>query len=121
VAAALEHLSHLDHAVGQAYNIADDSHPTLEEALTLASETFGQKAPKLHLPLPVVKAAAKLEGMIASLRGKIPDLEYDAVHYLYDDYIVDNSKLKETGFTFLYPDFKESMKQIGEYYGKEGS
>lgn len=121
VATALEHLSHLDHAVGEAYNIADDSHPTLGEALTLAAETFGRKPPKLHLPLPVVKTAARLEGLIASLRGKIPDLEYDAVNYLYDDYVVDNSKLKQTGFTFLHPDFIESMKQIGELFRKDGS
>jgi UDP-glucose 4-epimerase len=34
VAAAVVHLSHLDEAVGKAFNIADDSHPTLEEALS---------------------------------------------------------------------------------------
>ncbi len=32
------------------------------------------------------------------MKGKIPDLEYEAVKYLYQDYVVDNSKLKETGF-----------------------
>jgi len=34
VAAAVVHLSHLDEAVGKAFTIADDSHPTLEEALS---------------------------------------------------------------------------------------
>ncbi len=118
VAAALEHLSLRDDAVGQAYNMADDSHPTLEEALTLAAETFGGKPPKLHLPLGLVKVAARAEGLMARLRGKIPDLEYEAVKYLYDDYMVDNSRLKETGYTFLYPDFRESMKQMEEYWNR---
>ena len=45
---------------------------------------------------------------------KVPDLEYDAVQYLYDDYVVDSTKLKETGFTFLFPDFQESLKQMEE-------
>jgi UDP-glucose 4-epimerase len=50
------------------------------------------------------------------MKGKIPDLEYDATKYLYNDYIVDNSRLKATGFQFQYPDFKESMKQIEKWY-----
>jgi UDP-glucose 4-epimerase len=116
VAAALEHLSHVEDAVGQAYNIVDDSRPTLEEALSLAAETFGIKPPRLHLPLPVVRMAAWLDGTLSTLTGKVPDLELDAVSYLYDDYVVDNTKLKETGFVFQYPDFRESMKQLGEAY-----
>jgi UDP-glucose 4-epimerase len=116
VAAAMEHLSHVEEAVGQAYNIVDDSHPTLEEALTLAADTFGTKPPRLHLPLPVVKAAAWFDGMVSAAKGKVPDLELDAVNYLCDDYVVDNTKLKDTGFVFRYPDFRESMKQLGEAY-----
>jgi len=116
VAAAMEHLSHVEDPVGQAYNIVDDSHPTLEQALRLAAEVFGKKPPRLHLPLPVVKAAAWLDGTLSALRGKVPDLELDAVNYLYDDYVVDNTKLKQTGFVFEYPDFEESIRQLGEAY-----
>jgi nucleoside-diphosphate-sugar epimerase len=115
-AAAMEHLSHVEGAEGQAYNIADDSHPTLAEALRLAAGTFGTKPPRLHLPLTVVKAAAWIEGILSARRNRIPDLELDAVNYLYDDYVVDNTKLKQTGFVFRYPDFSESMKQLGEAY-----
>jgi nucleoside-diphosphate-sugar epimerase len=116
VAAAVEHLSHLDEAVGEAYNISDNSNPTLEEALTLASEAFGMKAPNIHLPLGIVKIAARVDGFVSKMRGKVPDLEYDAVNYLYDNYVVDNTKLKKTGYNFIYPDFRESMKQMGEWY-----
>lgn len=111
-AAAVEHLSHLEEAVGQAYNIADDSHPTLEEALLLAARTFGTQSPRLHLPLGLIKVIARIDGLMSRLKNRIPDLEYDAVNYLYDDYIVDNRKLKNTGFRFTYPDFEESMKQL---------
>jgi nucleoside-diphosphate-sugar epimerase len=116
VAAAVEHLSHLDEAVGGAYNISDNSNPTLEVALTLASEAFGTKAPKMHLPLGIVKFAARVDGFVSKMKGKVPDLEYDAVNYLYEDYVVDNTKLKKTGYNFIYPDFRESMKQMGEWY-----
>ncbi len=116
VASALDHLSHTDEAVGKAFNIADDSRPTLEEALTIAAATFGTKPPKLHLPLVLVKALARLDGFMSQRKGRIPDLEYDAVRYLADSYVVDITRLKGTGYKFIYPDFAESMKQIGEWY-----
>lgn len=116
VAGAVEHLSHLDEAVGEAYNISDNSNPTLEEALTFASKAFGMKVPKIHLPLGIVKVAARLDGFFSKMKGRVPDLEYDAVNYLYEDYVVDNTKLKNTGYNFIYPDFRESMQQMGEWY-----
>jgi hypothetical protein len=36
----------------------------------------------------------------------------DAVRYLAADYVVDNTKLKATGYTFLFPDFHQSMLQM---------
>ncbi len=99
VAAAVEHLSCLDEAEGQVYNIADDSHPTVEEALTLAADAFGAKPPTLHLPLWLIGIVARFNGLIFRFTGKVPDLEYDAVRYLYDDYVVDNSKLKKKTWT----------------------
>lgn len=116
VAAAVYHLSLTDAAVGQAYNLAEDTHPTLEEALKMASEAFGTKPPATHLPLWLVKIVAKLDGAVSARKGRIPDLELDAVKYLYADYVVDNSKLKKTGYRMIYPDFRQSMKQIGEWY-----
>jgi nucleoside-diphosphate-sugar epimerase len=113
VAAAAVHLSEFDDAGGRAYNIADDSHPELGEALTLAAETFGSRAPRLHLPLGLVAAVATLQGQVARLRGRIPDLEVDAVRLLRDDYLVDNTKLKDTGYEFIYPDFRASMTEMG--------
>lgn len=118
VAAAVVHLSQLDEAVGKAFNIADDSHPTVEEALTIAARTFGVKAPRLHLPLAIVKAFARMGGFVSKMRGRIPDLEYGAVRYLGSDYVVDNTRLKATGYKFIYPDFEESMKQMGEWFSK---
>ncbi len=116
VAAAVVHLSQLDTAVGEAFNIADDSHPTLEEALVTAARAFGAKPPRLHLPLAIVKAFARVDGLIAKRRGRIPDLEYDALRHLGADYIVDNSKLKTTGYRFIHPDFEKSMAQMAEWY-----
>jgi nucleoside-diphosphate-sugar epimerase len=54
------------------------------------------------------------------MRGRISDLEHDAVRYLCDDYVVDNSRLKSTGYEFIYPDFEQSMRQMAEWYRERG-
>jgi nucleoside-diphosphate-sugar epimerase len=116
---AMIHLSEMDNAVGDIYNLSDDSNPTVKEALTLAAKTFRTSPPKLHLPLAIVRCVARLDGWVSGLRGKIPELEYDATKYLNNDYIVDNSKLKQTGYKLKYPDFTSSMKQLGEWYWRK--
>jgi len=114
VAAAVVHLSQSDAAIGKAFNIADDSHPTVEEALRIAARTFGVPPPRWHVPIAVLKVFARIDGWIAKRRKRIADLEYDAVRYLGADYIVDNAALKATGYTLLYPDFAASMRQLAE-------
>ena len=121
VAAAVFYLSSLDSAVGEAFNLAEDSHPALGEALIMASTAFDTKPPKLHLPLWLVKTVAWLDGTVSARKGRIPDLELDAAKYLYNDYVVDNSKLKSMGYRMIYPDFKESMKQMAEWYRAQTS
>jgi len=119
-AAASIHLSEREGAVGQAFNIADDSHPELGEALALAAQAFAGRAPRLHLPLGLVMVFAWLQGLAARRRGRVPDLELDAVRLLRDDYIVDNAKLKSTGYELLYPDFRVSMQEIGRAAAARG-
>lgn len=114
VAAALYHLALRDASVGEIYNLSEETHPTLEEALVLAAKTYGTKPPTRHLPLGLVKTVARVDGFISRLKGRIPDLEYDAVKYLYDDYVVNNSKLLKTGFKLKYPDFRVSMREMGK-------
>jgi nucleoside-diphosphate-sugar epimerase len=116
VAAALMHLSHREDAFGEIFNIAEDSNPTLEDALTLAAKTFRGKPPTLHLPLPIVRAVARFDGWISGMKGRIPDLEYDATGYLDRDYVVDNNKIKKFGYQFIYPEFEASMAQLGKWY-----
>ncbi|MBI3785746.1 MAG: NAD(P)-dependent oxidoreductase [Deltaproteobacteria bacterium] len=116
VAAAAYFVSLRQEAIGHAFNVVDDSHPTIEEALALAAEAFGTAVPRTHLPLAVVALAARAQGLVARLRHRIPDLEADAVRYLCADYVVDNSRLKAIGYRLLFPSFAESMKEIGQRF-----
>ncbi len=116
VAAALYYLSEKQNITGQVFNISEDNNPTLGQALTLAAEIYGTKAPKIKLPLGLVKGLAWIDGIVSKFKGQIPDLEYEAVKYLYHDYVVDSSKLKQTGFELKYPDFFASMAQMGQVH-----
>ncbi len=116
VARAVEHLSLTEGITGEVFNIAEDNNPTLEEALVLAAKTYRSKVPTLHLPLGLVKFISTIDGFVSGLKGKIPDLEYEAVKYLYYDYVVDNSKLEKSGFKLQFPDFQKSINQLGELY-----
>jgi nucleoside-diphosphate-sugar epimerase len=113
VVAAAQYLSRRADAVGQAFNVADDSHPSIAEALALAAAAFGVSAPRRHLPLGVVAALARVQGVAARLARRVPDLETDAVRYLGTDYLVDNTKLKAAGYQLRYPDFAASMRELG--------
>jgi len=119
VAAAVEHLSRQPDARGKTFNLADGSYPTIGEALRLAATAFGQKPPKLHLPLALIKTMARVEGFLAARRGTIPDLESDAVAYLDRDYLVDNAALLATGFRLQYSDFAVSMRQMGQWWKEQ--
>ncbi len=119
VAAAVYHLSERPDTYGETYNIAEDSNPTLQEALVLAAETYGTKIPTLKLPLGIVKLTAVIDGFLSGMKGKIPDLEYTAVKYLYYDYVVDNRKLADTGFKMEFPDFGQSIRQLGKLYQEQ--
>jgi hypothetical protein len=61
----------------------------------------------------MVALAARAQGLRARLSGRIPDLELDAVRYLRGDYVVDNTRLRRSGYRLLYPDFADSMRDLG--------
>jgi UDP-glucose 4-epimerase len=119
VAGAALHLATREDALGRAFNVADDSHPSLEEALGLAAAAFATKAPRLHLPLRLVALAARVQGLQARFAGRIPDLELDAVRYLGADYVVDNTGLRQSGYRLRYPDFADSMRDLGARHRQE--
>jgi len=120
VAGAALHLAACVDALGQAFNVVDASHPTLEEALTLAAAAFGTRPPRLHLPLPLIALAARAQGFAARRAGRIPDLELDAVRYLGGDYLVDGTRLAKSGYRLLHPDFAESMRDLGRRHRAAG-
>jgi len=112
VAGSALFLSENESAIGHTFNLSDNSYPQLKEALVIASETLGSRLSRIHIPLVLMKAIAWVEGAVAKRRNNIPDLEFEAIKYLYNDYIVDNAKLRVHGYQHQYADFHESMHDM---------
>jgi len=107
-------------AVGESYNVADDSHYTNEELLLYAAELLDVKIHKFHIPSLLINFMVWWSEWKAKLEDKKPALERDAVKYLFHDYWLDNSKIKELGYKLVYPDVKEGLKETIRWYKDEG-
>jgi nucleoside-diphosphate-sugar epimerase len=103
-------------AIGEVYNIADDSHYTNEELLLYVAELLGVKMYKFHIPAPLVELVAGWYEWRAKMRGEKPLIVRDAVKYLFHNYWLDNSKIKKLGYKLLYPDTKVGLMETIKWY-----
>ncbi|MBN2284731.1 MAG: NAD(P)-dependent oxidoreductase [Deltaproteobacteria bacterium] len=107
--------------VGEAYNISDDTRITTAEFFRLISrELLGQEKDFIHVPKNILIPVAALSQFLARLFGTKSLLETATLHYLTCDRVWDNSKLKATGFTFLYPTMPEGMRETLKWYRDSG-
>ena len=107
-------------AIGEAYNVADDSHYTNEELLLYAAELLEVKIRKFHIPTSLINFMARWSEWKAKIENKKPAVERDAVKYLFHNYWLDNSKIKSLGYKLVYPDIKEGLKETIRWYKDEG-
>jgi len=118
---AVIHAYERDDMIGEAYNVADDTHiPTTEFYNLVEQELLGNKKEFFHLPFPVAKVVAIVSQFIARRLGTKPLLEKATLDYVNCDKIWDNSKLKATGFDFKYPDMEKGMKETLSWYKENG-
>jgi len=110
-----------DAMIGEAYNVADDTHITTVEFFNMVSQgLLGKEKPFIHIPLPIAKLIAIVAEFVAKLLGTKPFLEKNTLGYVGCDKIWDNSKLKATGFEFKYPTMEKSFKETLQWYKDSG-
>lgn len=108
VAGAVTYLAE-EGEIGEAYNIADDSIMTVEEAVASISTAAGRKPPKIHVPARIVRPFSRLFGISSQL-----------FEYFIQDHAYDNTKLKKTGYQLRHHRFKDSIKATVAWYRKQG-
>lgn len=126
-------------AVGEAYHLADDTILTSEEFTRTLMTPLGVSV-RFYIPSwlfqplykfivkPVLrKYLDKINRMTESAwnnlikEGKIvpelrPRLDKDWLDYLEASSAFDNSKLKSLGFSYQYPDFRQSVLEVIQWY-----
>lgn len=142
VAQAAWFLSEKEEAIGEAYNIADDTPLDIGKNLDALMEPLPMQGGPLKVPIPtkfVTKAAkaAKREGVIkifAPLNRLVeinwaavvkeynlvpalrPRIDADWVGYAVGNHTYDNTKIKKLGLKLLYPDLREGIKETTKWY-----
>jgi len=107
--------------IGEAYNIADDTHISSAEFYTMVSrELLGKEKDFFHLPITVGRPLAIVSQVIARVFKTKPLLEKATLDYVNCDKHWDNSKLKATGFEFTYPTLEKGLKETLEWYKDSG-
>lgn len=140
VAAASVFLVGKEEAIGEAYNVADDTTLTFGELLEVMLNSVGVRCQKV-LPVPaslisvVVRAGSHLPRAFFTQCTRLLQKRWDTVvckHSLKPllqprldpgittfgrgDYIFDTSKLKALGYQVRYPDFKEGWRESVRWY-----
>jgi nucleoside-diphosphate-sugar epimerase len=110
-----------DSMIGEAYNVSDDSRITTAEFFKLiCNELLGEEKAFTNVPLKLLVPVAVVSQFLARVFNTKSLLERATLYYLSFDRIWDNSKLKQTGFTFKYPSVEEGMKETLRWYKENG-
>ncbi|MFW9935113.1 MAG: NAD-dependent epimerase/dehydratase family protein [Candidatus Thorarchaeota archaeon] len=123
VGAAL-HLLSIPNAVGQIYNVVDDSTYRKYDLFSHLAPLLKAKIYYTRLPLLphwlLNGLASWAEWKARNLTHKEPKIERATIDLLFHDYQYSNSKLKATGYQFFYPDSLSGLEETIEWYKKYG-
>ena len=120
VVGAAEYLADKGTAIGESFNVADDSRYSVEELLLAVTQMLGVRIYKFHIPISVLNLVAQLSEWQARLKGTRPRVEKESIRYLTYDSLIDNSKIKAAGYELLYPDPVTGLGETIEWYKREG-
>lgn len=126
VVRAAYHLSGMEEAVGECYNLADDhSHLPIRDLLALAAVILGKPVMTVPLPAPVVQWFMKALADFTAAHDWMkvenrPIMEQDFVHLLRMDGYSSNAKLKATGYELKYPDWRIGLLETSKWYRERG-
>jgi nucleoside-diphosphate-sugar epimerase len=126
VCSAALHLALTDAARGEIFNLNDDSQMTNIDFMRFMADLCGHTFVSLP-PIPIATIKKLLipiaEQLVKAFRrfGKGPSpLEPATIEYLGLDYTYSNQKLKSTGYTFIYADARDGLRDTVRWYKEQG-
>jgi nucleoside-diphosphate-sugar epimerase len=118
VGAAL-HLTDYPSAVGEAYNVVDDSTYRKYDLLSYLAPLLETKIHYTRISLPrtlLQILAAWSEWRARRNNNQEPKVEKATVDLLYNNYWFSNQKLKNTGYKLLFPDARFGLKDTIDWF-----
>jgi nucleoside-diphosphate-sugar epimerase len=107
-------------AIGEAYNVIDNSSYTMREFAEHVCPLLGVKILPIFIPRELFFLFGNQVADISRSVGKIfhtrPFVEKDMVYYLKAIYSFSNDKLRSLGFEFEYPDLLEGLTETIQWY-----
>ncbi len=117
------HISGQDSAIGEDYNVADDSIISYHEFVHYLALLLGRRMRdlpwvRLKRMRPLMVSAAKtwlqLERAINVPRVRV--FEVGSATYMSSSYWISNKKSKEAGYIYRYPDVREGMRDTMDWF-----
>lgn len=116
---------------GQIYNVCDNSRYSIEEMFLWVEKCLqnaGRKDVQLlrfgerlfHYPTWALKPLMWWNKWRYVKRGLAPKVEQDLIDYIGSPFLMSNTKLRLLGFELAHPDAKAGIKEMIEWYKKEG-
>ncbi len=115
-------LAQKENNLGEAYNLVDDVNYNNVDFFKMISELAHKPFRKLpKVPIQLAKrgaqAAAVIENFVSSkILHQKPKIEKDSLVFLGLDLWYTNEKLKQTGFTFKYPNSRKGIEETLNWY-----
>lgn len=113
-----------DSAIGEVYNIVDDTVITMYEFTHFVAPHVDATIINFYISMRQVAfwlgLAARWSYFIAKIRKTRPKIEKESLNYITRSYWFSNEKLKKLGYQFLYPDARAGLKETIAWYRERG-
>lgn len=119
------YIAQREDAVGEAYNIVDDSAYSLAEVIRIIAGTRGYRSYwVMPIPIWLARQCAYFLGFwmrqVSRVTRRTPVIETQAVKLLGVDHWHSNAKLKALGYRLQYPDAKPGLQAAVQWYEANG-
>lgn len=117
-------LAQKQEAIGETYNVVDDTNITMYSFAHFIAPTVDTALINFYIPMRLViiflTLAGKWSQFIAKIKKTRPKIEPELLNYLTRSYWFSNEKIKREGYQFLYPEARIGLKETIQWYMDNG-